>query len=207
MTRVRSMSDPGEVLEERHAETMAFLGVELRAHDIAALNHAAEAAAVIGFSQAVLGVHAFDAIAVHEVEAGIVGKVIEQRAGLLRVDEIPAHVRHFQVRLRELEQPAAGRDEIQSGQLPFVASGAQQLHAEADAQHGGAPFQRLLLDRGDELAGGELAHGVVKRADSGQQDLLGLQHLLRRRDQLRWHADLAEHVQDRAEIAHSIIDD
>src|SRR5262245_32281070 len=46
MTRVRSICgrvlEPGEIVEERHAEAMALLGVKLRAPDVAAMDHRRE---------------------------------------------------------------------------------------------------------------------------------------------------------------------
>jgi hypothetical protein len=60
----------------------------------------------------------------------------------------PAHVRQLEARIAAgIQALHVRRDPAEPARAPFLASAAEQLHSEADAEHRSAPLQRHLVER------------------------------------------------------------
>ncbi len=103
--------------------------------------------------------------AVHEVDVIVARNPIEQRILARRHDLIPTHVRHGPAWCgpQSLYRP---RQNAQTLGGPFFRSGEQQLHAEADPQHGLREFRQQMRDR----AAVQSPHRIRCRADARQHD-------------------------------------
>lgn len=85
--------DGKEVLEDPHAEAMALLWMELRSHDVAALNDRRELIAIGRERDDVLGVVAHQVVGVGEVEPWILIEVRDQSVRTNHADVVPPHHR------------------------------------------------------------------------------------------------------------------
>ncbi len=118
--------------------------------------------------------------AVYEVDVVVASDPLQQRILARRHDLIPTHVWHRPPR-RGLQPPhGAGQDAEAFGRA-FLRSSKQQLHAEADSQHG----LRELRQEDCNRAAAQPLHRILRRADPRQH------HARRGFDDSRVGADLS----------------
>ena len=82
----------------------------------------------------------------------------------------------------------------------------EQLHAEAEAEHGAAR-RRGIADRLREAALAQRGDRVAERADAGQQDPLGGDHLGGVGHQHGRRADRLQRVEHGPVVAHAVVDE
>ena len=87
----------------------------------------------------------------------------------------------------------------------FVAFAEHELHADADAQEGDAALDGLV-DGGRQVALVQASHSRAKRADAGQNQLLGPPHHFRVFGQDDGSPDLFKRFLRRANVAGAVVD-
>ena len=196
----------GKILQHAQPVGLALLGVELGGEEVVAPDHGAEGLGVVGRGGDDVGVARHDVVGMDEVDVRALAEPFEDRGPARDGELVPAHVRHGVLR-RKLEPDDLARQHAQA--LVFavlVALVEQQLQAEADAQ------ERLARVDGrkhrlDEVALAEFGHGVFKRPDAGQHDLVGPGDVVRVAGHGRLVPDLLEPLLDTPQVAHSVVDD
>ena len=203
----RSGSQGEKVLQQRQPELVALLRVKLRAPDIAALHGGGETVAILRPRQHVRRVVADEVVGMHEVEARLRREVAQQRVCLRWLDEVPAHVRHFERgRLDGAFEPdRVPGNPAEPRQLTFLAAAGEELHAQANAEDGNLPFQHLLVQHGNQPALAQLRHAVVERADAGEDELVRLRDDGGVGGHGEAAARLASHVDNGADVAHAVV--
>jgi len=109
---------------------------------------------------------------VHEVGVVAWTQAIEQGAGALDAQRIPTHVRD-RTAARRREAVGVSGDDAEAVRLAFLRRFEQQLHPQANAEHG-------LLQRwnqGVQFLLPQARHRIRRRAHSGQDHVRGLANL------------------------------
>src|ERR1700722_12811367 len=167
-----------EIGDEREAEALALLGVELGAEHGVARDDRGDGAAVVGLRDEVGAVGDLELIGMHEVgvqAAGAGGDAVEQRMMAQLVERVPAHVRDFQARVVRRDAVDLAGDPAEAGRhLVFAPALGHQLHADADAEERPAFLPHRDVERvdhaGDRI---EPAPAVREGADTGQHHAIG----------------------------------
>ena len=190
---------------------MALFGMELRSVDIAVPDGGIEAKAVRGFQDGVTVIVALHEVGVNEVEALFFERLETGGQGAFGVllDRVPPHVGNLVAHgvKTALERQGPGRYPSQAGQGPFFTRFGKKLHAEADPEDRHLLDQSLVVQRFQEPLLFDPGHGRIERTHAGQQDLVCPFNPGRVHRHHGLHADLPEHVDDRAEVAHAVVDD
>src|SRR5687768_2804594 len=100
---------------------MAFLGMELNAHDVAALDRTGEIVAVAGDGADVTRIGTFGVVRVHEVIALRLLRVAEEPSRRSRPRDVPSHMRDAQPRLAQRELAHTPVEEREARQSAFLA--------------------------------------------------------------------------------------
>jgi hypothetical protein len=145
----------------------------------------------------------------HEVETAEVRRLGKQVTRPGGPDVVPPHVRHLGRPVPGIEaEPDGGRVQpAQSGFLPFLACPAEQLHAQANAEDRDSVLEDSSVQRVHVPQRPQLVHRVVERPDTGQDQPVCRQDILRAPRERRRHADLLQHVQDGADVPHAVVND
>lgn len=143
---------------ELHGETRAFG------------QRGGEIDAVVPVPHHLARVTGLDVIAVHEVEARLVGNLVPQRVLHRLAHLVPAHVRHLQVlagfvQVLAEEAHLAGEQTDAIDPVVLLAALQQCLHADADAEERAVLAD--LADQGVEAQAADLGHAVADRANPG----------------------------------------
>ncbi|MDZ4017818.1 hypothetical protein PssiTeo3_11350 [Pseudomonas sichuanensis] len=168
--------------------------MELKTPDITATEGGHKSFAVLALKQHITWVFTFHAIGVHKVEAPWRITVRQERIWTKLSDFAPAHVRHFQPRIGYSKAPSLGIDPTEPGLLPLFAATTKQLHAKTNPHQRNLTFEDRLLKRRNPPPSTQVAHTMIKSSDSGQDELAGTSHLLRRIDDLGLATNVLDHV-------------
>ena len=127
-------------------------------------------------------------------------EAVEQRPAQV-FDTVPAHVGHFQPFGPESADLVV--ENAEAFGVALFAAAAQQLHADADAQHGA--FQRADHVRKSALA--QLGHRAGSLADARKQDPFGRSNRGRVGRNPVFGSQPSEGVGHRTEVARVVVDD
>ena len=144
-----------------------------------------------------------DAVGVHEVEA-LVGEAVEQGGALRRLDGVPAHVR--QDRRLELLDDAGPLTAAVGVAAVLDAALEQDLHADADAQHGAAAGEAPADDL-RSVDGTEPLHAGGESTHPRNDEAVGVQGGLRVRRHGHVGADAGERPLGRPQVARPVVED
>src|SRR5581483_4932903 len=140
MTRVLTgidglRSERQEIAQQAEAGALALLGMELHAHQMAALDRGDKAAIRRRRGQHVLVILAVIAIGMDEVEVRPLIDIAPERRRFPRRGLVPSDMRDAVFRIRGLKRHDRTGDEIQTlGGAELLAVAGHELHAEADAE-------------------------------------------------------------------------
>jgi hypothetical protein len=142
---------------------------------------------------------------VHEIEALGFRAASEQGAAVLGAHGVPAHVGHAQFG-HVGETVGGGVHPAEAGAAALLAAARHHLHAEADAEHGLAPLDDVLGQRGHQAGAVQLAHAAVEVADAGEHQLVGGFDVGSGGADAGAGAYLAQHVCDGSDVAYAVVD-
>src|SRR5262249_55432520 len=143
---------------------------------------------------------------VDEIDEVAVRNGVEKRGRFLRLELVPAHVRHLRAVPRTEADHAAGKDIEALLRTELLALAEQQLESQADAEK-----RRLARDdvahRRDEVVALEIFHARAERADAGQHDAVRAHDRADIAGDLRGVPETLERLLHAVEIAHAVVDD
>lgn len=183
---------------ELHGETRAFG------------QRGGEIDAVVPVPHHLARVTGLDVIAVHEVEARLVGNLVPQRVLHRLAHLVPAHVRHLQVlagfvQVLAEEAHLAGEQTDAVDPVVLLAALQQCLHADADAEERAVLAD--LADQGVEAQAADLGHAVADRANPGEHHPVGLaDHRRVAANQHPAGTDVLKGLGHRVQVAHAVVD-
>src|SRR3569832_2785054 len=203
-----------EIGEQAETRLLALFREELHREHVVAPHGGGEVAGIETGARDVRGIGRHRVITEDEIKAAVLRNAFPQRMreGLLQF--VPTHVRHLEPlaarrivqRLAETTHLAAD-DAAPRRAVVLVAAVEQRLHTEADAEEG--LVARALAYRLVETQALQFAHAIAQRTDARKHHAGGA------RDELGvvGHAHpvaapyVLEGLRDRAQIAHTIIND
>ena len=172
---------------------MALFGVKLHAEYVVAMHGGGERTPILGGCQDVFVAIANGPVPVDVVEAllSLVGR--DQRIGPGRADDRPSHMRKLEARVAAgVDLAHVCIDPAESGKSAFLASPAEQLHPETNAEHRDLPGECKLLQRLDPALA-QRRHPSVERTDAGQDQPADAAQVGRTLDDLRFRISRLEH--------------
>ncbi len=126
----------------------------------------------------------------------------------LRLDAVPAHVGQTQIGIRiKGKTNALCLDPTQSGSDSFFAPLTKELHSQANPQDGLTLFEDLMMEPIDQSARLKILHRAVESPHPRQDQFFRRREVSRVAGDHAGVANLPQHVFDRAEIAHPVVDD
>src|SRR4051812_14860627 len=173
-----------KIRDQRKAEPLALLRMELRADRRIARDDRGHRTTIVGVGDEAIPVGRVEMIRVHEIAVQPVGPerdAVEQRVVAALVERIPAHVRDLQIRIAWCNAvDFAGNPPQAFDDFVFAAALGHQLHADADAEEGPTFFAHGLVQRIHHAGHGvEPAAAICEGTDTGQHDAIGRAHRIR----------------------------
>lgn len=181
-----------EPIEERFTEAVAFFGVKLDTHDVAASDRARKCRAVSRRCPDMIVVIAAHAITVGEIKALFLAIQGQQRVIPHRGRDVPPHMRNQHPIRATIQVNDIGRDYAETLRAAFLASATKQLHAKADPKQR-MPAGNRITDESNEAALLQCPRTEVKGTDARQDQPVPPLHWTRRADQLGINAKTPVH--------------
>src|SRR4051812_6326483 len=116
---------------------MAFLRMELHAHDVSSLNGRDKLMAIGGGPQHLGLILSDEIVGVNEVEAGLrIQFATEKAIGMSWLHDVPSHVRHAQASIFTVgsKAPTFGINPAKAWLAALFACGAEQLNAKTNSE-------------------------------------------------------------------------
>ena len=157
--------------------------MKLGSVDIVSLDGGAEISPIIGFKPNIVGIFGHGIEAMHEIEMGRSGEIVEKLRGLFFFyDSVPSHVRDFEGG-RQVKTHDLARNNSKPFKLaPFESRIEEELQAKADSKKGSLGFDELM-DGCDEPSVSQFRYGVSESTHPWQNELFsGCNRLWVRRD-------------------------
>src|SRR5262249_31214833 len=207
-----------KICNQRQAELLALLGVELRADDVVAPDDGRDRPAVIGFGDQIPALRRIERKGVHEIGVPPLRperQALDQWVPTQHIERIPAHVRNLQIRIARRDPIDFAGDPAEAfDHFIFAPALGKKLHADTNAEKRPALAAHGLFERFDHAGNRvEPAPTVGEGANAGQYDAIGARHdlgIARYGDRLIQPALMGgalERFRRRVQFARTIVDD
>ena len=198
-------ADAGEVGEQAQPGGTRLLGVKLNPEQRRPFDRAGEAPAVFGGPEGVPLLRRPGRQRVDEVEGRLGVDPVGQRRLALPADRFPADVRDLEPGRLE-RRDVAGEQPEAIGAAELARALEEELHPQADAEHGGA-LPRAL---GDQPVEPQLSHALDRLREgthAGEDEPVGGASRLGVGGPRDLDADALERLLNRAQVAHPVVED
>ena len=195
-----------EPIEQCLPEAVAFFRMELDTHHTACPDDAGETLAMARRCPDMLIGVAPNAVAMREVKTLLLARDRQQRIVLYWGRYIPAHMRNSRLLRAWVETNNIGGDNSEARHAAFLASAAEQLRAEANAEQRMTPIDRVM-DEVDKAALGQRPRAEVEGAYSRENQPIPFFQGARRVHQLRIDVKSSVHGSHCADITDPAIKD